>query len=541
MAKLTFTLYLVKSEIENFEDTLTETARGKIRFSKELPLYGEGGKLFVFQGHEQVPVWYKRLAHHFEIGFEIGTKSSSAVLIFKAAGRVFACTFAFGWMYLDDRKLEADFGLRAAINALDDKRLQKLERANLSDAIRGMELSPFKRDLNSFGLEAALNLVRRVGGDALEDSAAETMSGAQSLKLTGEFELSDLPALAEEALELFGAEFYKKTSFVALDVIRPIRDKGVVDILDQQTVQHIKDQLGDFEFGLPITLADESIMYSFQGPNLKGGYPDLRLSDYLEALGDKVEELSTDMLKKHKVIALFQEEDRPNRTWSLRQSLVGSLIHEDGLYALNEGEWYRLDQAFQKDVVQVFDTAHRNWAGVPRPRPLKGIYGGNGDGVYEAEGDYNASIGKELDYVVFDTVMIKVPSVPNSGFEVCDLLDIKGRRLIHVKKSSRRSSVLSHFFKQGSNSARNIKCFPLVRQAMVQYVRENYGDDKADQLHSAIFDENEKWTVEYWIADRPRANNEFSIPFFSKATFSEESRYILTMNYDVVVRFISLH
>lgn len=545
MAKLTFTIYLAKEDVEDFDDLLTETAREKFGlpgfFVQELPDFADGGKLYVVSNREQIPSWYKRLANHFELDFQTATKSSSAVLIFRSERRIFACPFAFGWMYLNDRKLEADFGLRAAINALDDKRLQKIERANLSDAIRGIELSPFKRDLNSFGLEAALNLVRRVGGDAQDDSSADTMSGAQSLKLTGDFDLDALPDLAKDALELFSSDFYKTTSFVALDVIRPIRDKAVVERLDDLVLQRIKGDHGDFEFGLPVTLSDESIMYSFQGPRLLGGFPNLNLSDYIEALGDRANELTVDTLKKHKVIASFQEDDRPDRTWSVRQSLVGTLVNEDGLYALNEGEWYRIDQTFRDNVIRAFEEAVQDWGPHRSPRPLKKIYDDKDDGVYEAEGDYNAAIGQDLGYLVFDTVMIKVPDVPNSGFEACDLLDLDGKRLIHVKKSSRRSSVLSHFFKQGANSARNIKCFPPVREQMVNYVAEAYSQAQADQLQDSFFEGNlNDWTVEYWIADRPRADGNFNIPFFSKASFSEERRSMLSMSYQVVMRFIEL-
>ncbi|PKR51475.1 DUF6119 family protein [Thalassospira povalilytica] len=545
MAKVTFTIYLAKEGQEHFEEILTDSAREKLGrrglFVHNLPEFGDGGRLFVFSGDEQVPLWYRRLERHFDLAFKVGTKSTSAILMFRKERRIFACPFAFGWMYLNDRRLEADFGLRAAINALDDKRLQQIERANLSDAIRGVELSPFKRDLSSFGLEAALNLVRRVGGDAQEDSTAETMLGAQSLKITGDFDLENLPELASEALGLFTSEFYKDTSFVALDVIRPIRDRALVDKLDLLALERIKEGHEDFEFGLPVALADESVMYSFQGPGLRGGFPDLNLTDYLNALGEKIEEITPDTLKKHKVIASFQEADRPDRTWSARQSLVGTLVHGDGLYALNEGEWYRIDQAFRDTVINSFEQSCAEWDGFPKPRPLAKQFQENGDGVYESEGQYNRSVGKALGYLVFDTVMIKVPDVPNSGFEVCDLLDLQNKRLIHVKKNSRRSSVLSHFFKQGSNSARNIKCYPLVREKMAEYVGSQYSQEQADELRNSFDNNLNDWTVEYWIADRPRANGLFDIPFFSKASFSEERRSMQSMSYNVCIRFIPLH
>jgi hypothetical protein len=43
-----------------------------------------------------------------------------------------------------------------------------------------------------------------------------------------------------------------------------------------------------------------------------------------------------------------------------------------------------------------------------------------------------------------------------SDFEACDLLYVDGKRFIHVKKISRRSNILSPFFKHGSNSRATI-------------------------------------------------------------------------------------
>jgi uncharacterized protein (TIGR04141 family) len=60
-------------------------------------------------------------------------------------------------MYLDEDNIEGDFGLRVAINALDDKKLKRLERANLGDALRGVALSPFQREFTSFGQDDALS------------------------------------------------------------------------------------------------------------------------------------------------------------------------------------------------------------------------------------------------------------------------------------------------------------------------------------------------------------------------------------------------
>ncbi len=154
MAAKTLTIYLAKYDVADFNALLSEEARSRLVHPTtritESDAFGECARLYVFVGHSFTPKWVADLRHHFTFDDHIQTASAAAVLIFRAGGRTFASTFAHGWMYLDDHLFEGDFGLRVAINALDDSKLKRLERANLGDALRGVALSPFQRELTSF-------------------------------------------------------------------------------------------------------------------------------------------------------------------------------------------------------------------------------------------------------------------------------------------------------------------------------------------------------------------------------------------------------
>jgi uncharacterized protein (TIGR04141 family) len=76
---------------------------------------------------------------------------------------------------------------------------------------------------------------------------------------------------------------------------------------------------------------------------------------------------------------------------------------------------------------------------------------------FESEFEYNKRCAAAYGQICLDQRILAVPAVQYGKFEACDLLDIGAKKLIHVKKSSRQSSVLSHFFKQGSNAARLLK------------------------------------------------------------------------------------
>lgn len=542
LAKKTFTLYLAKSDVKNFDDLLTDA--GRTRFADprthqvDAADFGDGAKLYVFVGQDQTPTWLRDLRQTFAVPGKIETSSACAILAFRTAERIFACTFSHGWLYLDEENLEADFGLRVAINAIDEGKLNRIDRANLGDALRGVSHSPFQRDFKSFGLDDALDLVRKVSGGAQLDASADAMVGSKSLKLSGEFNLDELTELAQEALDYYGSVAYRQTSFAILDTVAPIDDRRLVRTLDQGALESIRRGLEEFELGLPVNYDDDSVSYRFQGPRLRGRFPDLLLRSYVAALGDRLPELDEETLKEHKVVAIY-DDARPERKWSIRSALVGSLVHDGGRYAINEGQWYRIDELFKKSIEQNFSDLVSPWN--VQPTPLRKTYDVDGNGSYQSEETYNSEQAEALGYFLLDQALVGVPGIPHSEFEVCDLLDIAGKRLIHVKKSSRRSSVLSHFFKQGGNSGQQLKRFPAVWDALDGVARKRFGEKNAALLRAANDDTGRKWRVEFWVADTPRANGDFNIPFFSKITLRDEANSLRAMNYDVAVRFIGLN
>lgn len=541
MAKKTLTLHLAKADVDVFEDVFTEEAAAKLGHPPtqviDEPDFGDGARLFVFVGEENTPRWLRDVRQHFDVVGNITTSSAAGVLLFRSSGRLFASTFAHGWMYLDEHRFEGDFGLRAAINALDDGRLKRLERANLGDALRAVALSPFQRGLNSFGLDDALDLIRKISGQTRDDAAADSMTGSRSLRVTGEFGIADLPMLAAESLEYYESNAYQDTQFAILDSVMPIADRQLSEDLDDLAAVSVRDGIEQFEFGLPIGFDDQAVSYRFAGPGLRGSHPDLLLRHYMAAMGDRIQELTSTTLRDHKIIAQHDDE-RPDSKWSVRSSLVGSLVHEGERYATNEGEWYRIEQAFKDSIEATFQGLVTDWDDAPEP--LRKIYDAEGNGRYEAEAVYNARFAQTNGYVLLDRVPVRIPGVDRSDFESCDVLDVEGKRFIHIKKSSRRSSVLSHFFKQGGNSARHFSTFEAAWLRLRELVEERGGQEAA-ALVDVVRNDGRPWTVEFVIADTPRANNnEFNIPFFSKVSLRDEVRTLRAMNYEVAVRFIEL-
>ena len=542
MARKTFTFYLAKEQHNDFSDYLTENAAANLSLSTTQRItiegFAEHAEIFVFQGPPSPPRWLRRLSQAFPDVRAFNTFSGAGVLLFETNERVMAVTFAFGWMYLNEDEFESDFGLLVAVNGLDQSKLRRLERTNLGDALKGVSQSAFQREFRSFGIEDTLDLVQKISGATRDDIDGDNMAGSRSLKITGAFEYGDIPNLAEDLLALYDSTAYRDTEFKIIDSVKPITDGVKIRELNEVAAERIRNKQDSFELGLPSSADTEGVAFKFLGPSLRNYFPDLLLRHYVAAMEGKgkLSTMDARTLDSHKIEAVL-DDDRPSIKWKLRKALIGSVDINSERFAINEGNWFQIDDNFRISVENAYSETVAAWEG-EQPTRIVTTYDTEGNGKLEREEDYNRRLAFQFGYALLDQKEITVPNVSRSGFEPCDLLDIEGRRFIHVKKSSRNSSVLNHFFKQGSNSARQFKRIPASWTRLVEKLGETHQNDHAESLAAAIESGTAGWDVEYWIVDSPRSNGEFNIPFFSKISLRDERLDMLMMEYGVRLRFI---
>ena len=542
MTKHTFSMFLIKENVAEVEDIFTEQAKQRIDSPQVTispnPDYAEDAVIYIFQNPSREPKWLPLIASSFDITRAIRNRSSSAVLVFRKAERLFVVTFGYAWLYIDPTVFVADFGLRVALNAADDKKLKRLDIANLGEAIKGVAQSASQRRFETFGVDEALELVRKISGALREEEFGSSVSGSNSLKIRTETNFAEIPELAERALDYFVSDNYKQTSFRVIDNISPELDSARIHALDERAAHSISAGCLDFELGVPEFSEDDISSFGFVGFGGRNSYSDLQLSHYREALGEAADTLNSSDLRKHRVKAEYLNSEKPPRMLKVYDALVGSIELEDARYAINEGQWYKVDAAFKRSVDSSFFDSVCDMD-VDVPAIVTRISEDGRKQYLEAEGVYNARYADARNCLLMDRVLFNVPDVARSGIELCDLLDIQQKRLIHVKMSGRKSSVLSHFFKQGANSATLIKSVDALWVDVQQKVRELFGEETAQELSRAINENLSPWTVEFHIANAPLIEERFNIPFFSRVTFRDEQRRLRAMGYEVAVRFIA--
>ncbi|MEJ6403401.1 TIGR04141 family sporadically distributed protein [Yoonia sp. 2307UL14-13] len=538
--KKSYTFYIAKEHNLGFRDYLSENARANLANPTTQSLgisdFGDRAALYIFRGPPNPPKWLRQVSSAIN-GVELfSTFSGAGVMLFESHERVLAVTFAHGWMYLNQDRFEADFGLKVAVNALDVGKLRRLEKSNLGDALQGVSQSPFQREFRSLWTSDALDVVSRLSGTTREEVQSDSMTGSKSLKITGEYEIADLPDLSTELVELYSSERYRETDFSIIDFVRPELDREVISELDAIAASNIAAAEQNFELALPLDVTSDACAFVFKGTGMRRTYPDLMLRHYQNSLGSKLGEVTSRSLKSHKIIASF-DDGRPPIDTSIKKSLVGSVQLRDQRYAANEGNWFKIDDIFRQSIEQRFQQLTNEWTEAEAPR-IRYQYDVDGNGRLEREEHYNQRLAEYFNFALLDQTEIRIPNVPRSGFEACDMLDALGKRFIHVKKSSRRSPILSHFFKQGSNSARQFAGVPSCWTQLAEVLRSKGRSVDADLIDNEEERRRDQWTVEYWIIDTPRQTGEFNIPFFSKISLHDEAQDIESRSFRVVLRFL---
>lgn len=545
MALPSLTIYLVKPQIFDTYSILNDAGRKKFQKGDVTHLSSKQpereASLYVFKNVPYKPNWIGELEKIFDIPNNFANQSTSAVAFFQIKDRLFLLTFGHARLYLDQSKLVQDFGLKVAMNTIDDERLKKLNIANLSELTKAETQATEHRRFDAFGYDEALELVRKISGIAsltsVEDSEF-TISGSNCLQINRATSLNQLDHLAAEFLASYSSTAYKETAFCVVDNISPVVDSEIVRLLDDKLVQTIRTQSEHVELGLPEFSAEEYSSFRFIGLCGRRTFPDLQLSHYRQLLGADLSSLTVEKLKQSNIQVEYMDESKPKKKIPIYRALVGSLVLNESRYAINEGAWYKVDEAFKGSVDSYFRSKVKDLQTDLPPILIRASNDGN-KRYLENEFDFNKRYAEQFDYIFMDKQMFPIPEIARSRFELCDVLDVKNKRLIHVKMSGRKSAVLSHFFKQGVNCAQFVKIYPDKWQDIIQRVREKSCDRHAEALRSAIEDRSKAWRVEFHIADVTNINGEYTIPFFSRVTFRDEARRIESMGYEVSIGFFA--
>lgn len=368
-------------------------------------------------------------------GLDVMTASAAAILLVKRPAGMFALSFGYGRYLLNDDVIEARFGLRATLNAIDESQIRSIDHRRLDAAARHTreQVSRLSR-IGSFGVDVARDLLRAVTGRPLDSTLGVQMSGGDVLAVNGKIPLKEVGGYLDRCEVLARGSGYR-ASFPWVDNIAEVRAGTIREQLNQLLVAAIRG--GDWDrigLGVP-EIMDWADLTGFRFEERADApiHPDLELADFVASFGS-VGRLTFGDLRQRRVHLGQAGPDASEKSWSVFKCVVAELELDGQLYVLSEGSWYRVSGGYRKDVESAVAAIGPTTTALP-------TYSG------QAEGTWNQRAAKRSKgrLALMDRQLISCGN--RSKVEGCDLLSSDGT-MAHVKRKG-ASSALSHLFAQG--------------------------------------------------------------------------------------------
>lgn len=436
-------IYLLRNNYSELEDFLSEKYReGKIPIdelepSKALPYQS---KTFLLKSTRESPRWAKFLESHFNLeDLEIANYSFAHLL--RASDRIFAITFGYGHTLLDSSRMEPNFGLKVCANSINPAKLKTLDVRNIDVVTKQQRtnLSTAAHILD-FGVELDEEWIRFLSGVPIDVSIAESIAGADSLKIKADVNLEGLAQKCSDILAIYNSDRYKE-NFAFLDHYRALgKSDPVIPNLDAELINRIRDQRTDkISLASPELLDEQNIdRYKIYCGRGSREFAELKLEEVYMFLADHAD--IEDPLEKVHVIPLDQDDNACGKPADLRDYMVCEVAYQGNVYVLSAGTWFRV----KPDYAQTIRDKARQIPDLTADLGLSPLRPG------ESEADYNDRLASERNWVKLDREMINL-SEPYQRMEVCDVF--ADNNLLFCIKKMTRSSTLSHLFAQASVSA----------------------------------------------------------------------------------------
>lgn len=475
--------------------------------------------LVIRQGDEKYPDWAYLFQDFVNLDLIGKTRSLGALLLVPAAGRWFGLTFGTGRFLLLPGTWEERFGLRVALNSLDEDKLRSIDKKTFEAvSLHAREQASEDSGTSAFGLDVERDLLRAVTGTPSMADLGKRLTGMDSLKAHVEVELQDLEARLALYYEKYLDDSYRE-KFPWVDHISEVTDKALIEELDQLVVQSLRTQhYTRYWLACPeiIEWADVRGFRYGQSRNYLEYY-DLHLRHFMQSVSSP-QDIDREMLSRRRVFCI-RDDDRVMKDWSVYECLNCEVDHKGMAFLLSCGHWYRVAQDFVTKVNDFVDQ-------VPRFRRSLPIFEDKSEGAYNTR---VAAMDPQT-FALMDRKEIKFGGGP-SKFEFCDLFT-RELDLIHVKQYG-GSSLLSHLFAQGLNSADLF----LGEEGFRQLVH-----GKLPPSHR-LFDPLERPRPETYrvvFAIISQSQGPLWIPFFSRLSLRHACKRLRTLGYQVALTKIEV-
>lgn len=505
------------------------------------------GRLFTSQSLGTPPSWLGVVRQFTEGEIQLENKSCGAIIFLEitpdeaeSKTRTFALSFGGGHHALDPDAFVRNFGLKVTLNSVARDALRNLDVATLdSTTIQKRIQASRKADLQGFGIDMQNDLLRLAGGVPTDASFASSLAGRDALTLTSKLSPSEITDKCKLAFKLFSATDYKR-DYSFIDQIIPVRDKGLIEALDDLVFSEIVGLTKGLPSDLHITLPEiidpeESRNFGYFGVGFNSGaktaYDELAIEDYIkELMAGRPSDVNSmaELKASHEIRVVVDGQGDRRKRRRLYDCLVYEAVYEKMHYVLFSGEWYCIEDKF-------FDDVEKDYMALLGSPVRVSTNAKN-------EQELIAELDKDQDLLNLDKVKASPSGAAGANLEPCDFLS-RRKEFIHLK-DGHGSAPISHLWSQGVVSAESFVRDDVFRKSVRRAAIKRQTKSGKNGFEALLPDGRSKpvpaeYKIVYGIMRHPyKRTRTLGLPFFSKVSLRAAANRIQLMGYTVEVHLI---
>lgn len=463
-------------------------------------------------------------------------KSTDLIILKEINGKKVIIAHGHGRFLINPLAIEYDFGLKTALNLLDEEKIKSADLFTPSEiALRTRKQSGKKTKFDEYEINIYNSLLKNIAGKvkAEFEDYFKNIDGADSIKFSYSGDSTELLIIVKMLIEKYQLDDYKRKGFDWVDNFRIIKDKGLISNLDELLVDEINNKNQNILLSFPETLDKNApIYYRYSSITPRSSdasrYPELDIVDqYYQKIQNLT--LTVDDIKRQQIIAVDINSNRDRFAQKVYQCLYFDINHNNSHYFIESGVWYKVNDDFITDVDAKYQRI------INRSRVISYSYNISAVGLKAKQQNKNKEFVYNSDLTVFlrnsldanllDTKLIKKT-------EICDVLFKENRKIILLhNKFKYGSSALSHLFSQGlvSGERLNDKNFRIEANTIISNT----------VLHFSTSDRFDKsnYIIAYGVITKKDRSGSFSIPLFSKINLNMFYERLDMIGYEVELIF----
>ena len=493
------------------------------------------GRIYIASTEENTVEWLDTLNSYTKDSLEgdlYKNKSNKAVLMLKYEKNeeekdyIFSLVYGYGRTMLDDRYIVKNFGLRTAINLIEERNIKSLNSLNISRDFIDIQRQALSYVSHSdLQVNTNADILKSISGKAPSSSNFSSMSGADNLRFSAKSDVI-LSELLEDVLNAYKSDSYKQKGLEWIDYVQYVKEKEIISELDGVLLNHITNK----SLENPIIAPNKIVSYLdiegyfISGMNIshkikENFYDDIPSDQFWEYLYEKIEDenIEDKIIDKLKSCSLYcWTNDSAHKISSIYHSLFIEIDHNKEKYFINNRDWFKIESAYYGYITNKID----NIAIFSNP-----IVPSCAENWNEGEFNEKFAASDPNRFKLFDKKNFHLPNYGHSKIEPADIITTE-KQFIHVKKGG-SSANLSHLFAQGVVSAQLYK----NEKKFIKEINETFGE--------GYFKSDDKIEVIYGIIDK-RYDKKASeiLPFFSMINLSQHYDVLSSMGIKCQLLFI---